>query len=335
MNWTNPDGFNPLHNMSNKKKHIIVIGGGNGSAIALQALKPFSDIVNLSAVISMSDAGGANGQLRKKFDMLPPSDVMRASLALSAYDPRMLKEVFYKNRISHVNDELDGHYLGNLFLFFAQRLGSSFEESLEAFHQIIKASGRAYPVTLEQSDLCVELSNGDIVIGEDKIDRPAYDRSLAIRRAWLQPTPPLYDKARQAIEAADDIIFGPGSLYTSIIPNVLVEGMSAAIRRSAARLLYISGNAYETNGETGPITLSGAIEALETYLPRPLDAIVYNSHMLSSAEKERYQSKHWRVLPYDRDQCKGRPVIEVDYEQPGGGLDPMRLGQALQTHFLS
>jgi uncharacterized cofD-like protein len=319
--------------MSNIKKHIVTIGGGNGSAITLQALKPFSDSIRLSAVISMSDSGGSSGRLRTEFGALPPGDIMRATLALSSYDYETLKRIFYKTRFSGAG-KMNEHNLGNLFLTLSEQYDGSFSDALRALHEAVDAVGTAHPITLDSSDLCVELSNGDIVMGEHEIDRPTYNRSLRIKRAWLQPTPMIYPPAMDAIKEADVMFLGPGSFYCSVVAPLVVEGMRDAIRESNARLVYIPGNAYEVDGETGPTRLSEAIRELETFLPRPLDAVVYNTHMLSDAERDRYEKKHWGVIEYDRERCGDTPIIEVDYERRGGGLDPERLGQALNTHFL-
>jgi len=316
------------------KKKIVIIGGGNGSATSINALKPFVDQLHLSAVVSMSDSGGANGRLRKKFDMLPPADLLRATLAMSKYDYKVLKQIFYKNRPEGVNEEFDGYYLGSLFIFFAQRLGSSFMETIDAFHQMLEAVGRVYPVTLEQSDLCVELSNGEIVIGEGEVDRPTHDRAHTISRAWLQPTPMLYEGAKKVIEEADAIIFGPGSLYTSIVTNLTVEGMmKGALRNTKAKFIYVLGNAYEGDGEVGPETMSGFVETLESFLPRKVDTIVFNNHVLTQSEQAYYDKRDWKCFVQDLENLKGRDVVGGDFERSGGGLNAKKLGEILLTRI--
>lgn len=312
------------------KKNIVVIGGGNGSATSINAIKHIDKDINISAVISMSDSGGSSGKLRKEFDTLPTGDIMRAVLALSSHDYAMLKQVFYKRRFTGVG-ALDGHNLGNLFLVLAEKYDGHFLRALDALHQALDAVGRAHPVTLEASDLCVELSNGDIVIGEHEIDRPTYDRSLKIQRAWLQPTPPLCEPARRAIEEADCIIFGPGSLYCSVIAPLLVEGAKEALQKSKARFIYIVGNGYEAEGETGPESLCDFISELEIYLPRKLDAVMYNNHALTDKEMEHYRERNWRLIQFEGECCKNRNVIARDFEKDCGGLDPRKLAVALKS----
>jgi len=318
------------------KKNIVIMGGGNGSATSINALKPYVDKFELSCVVSMSDSGGANGRLRKKFDMLPPADLLRAMLAMSKHDYRVLKEIFYKNRPSGVNEEFDGYYLGSLFIFFAQRLDNSFMETIDAFHQMLDTVGQVYPVTLEQSDLCVELTNGEIIIGEGEVDRPTHDRAHTISRAWLQPTPMIYEGAKKVIEEADIILFGPGSLYTSIVTNLAVEGMmKGALRNTKAQFVYILGNGYEADGEAGPTTMSGFVKALESFLPRTLDMVVYNNHVLSKKEEAYYKKRNWECFEQDVENIHDCNIVAGDFEKKGGGLDPKKLGEILMKEYNS
>ena len=192
------------------------------------------------------------------------------------------------------------------------------------------AIGQAYQVTLEPADVCAELSNGDTIITEGKIDRPEYDRSRKIVRAWLEPKPDVYEPAKKAIEDADYIVFGPGSLYTSIIAVLLAEGMREALRNSKAKFIFIAGNAYEELGETGPETLSGFVRELEAYVSRALDVIVYNSHILTKESQKKYVDKKWRLFAYDPDHVPGDRIVEGDYEKAGGGLSSEKLGGILK-----
>jgi len=312
------------------KKNIVAIGGGNGTAVSVQACKTFLDQVNLSAVVSMSDSGGANGKLREQTGFLPASDLMRTTLALSEYDPWMLKKVFYKNRIQNVSTELDGYYIGILWYAMLQEKGMSFMQAQESLEQIVGAVGHAYPATLDVADFCVSLENGETQKTEGAIDRPT-DRSSRITKAWLEPRATIFDGAKKVIEEADVILFGPGSLYCSIVAALLADGTKEAISASKARLIYVVGNAYENIGEAGPETLSAFITELEEYLPRPLDVIIYNNHELNDQEQKRYEEKGWSLIDNDTDDLR---VHIGDYERTGGGLDPEKLGELLKTSIL-
>lgn len=313
-----------------KSIRIVVIGGGNGTAVSLRACKIFTKDILLSAVVSMFDTGGANGRLRKETGMLPTSDLMRTTLALSDLDFYTLKQVFYVNRIVHVNALVDQYYIGILWYSLLQERGLTLIQAQETFEQIVGASGHVHPVTLELSNLYVELSNGDILIGEGYIDRPL-NRDNRIIKAWLEPACILSKGAQSTIEDSDVIILGPGSLYCSIIPNILVKGMLDALLKSKAKLIYVVGNAYETIGEAGPEKLCDFITELEQYLPRKLDAVVFNDHILTEQERQKYAEKEWSIIEYTQNDLSDKRIFMGDYERTGGGLDHEKLGTILQN----
>lgn len=311
------------------KKKVTVIGGGNGSAISIIALKQNLDLFDISAVVSMSDSGGSSGRLREEFNTLPPGDIMRAVLALSKYDYPLLKQIFFRNRFSGAG-KLDGHNLGNLTLVLEGKYSGDFMSAVRALEQSVETIGHAYPTTLDKTDLCAELDNGEIVKGEAKLDKPTYDPVRRIKKAWLEPAGQIYEGAKEAIESVDYIIFGPGSLYTSIIAVILPQGVKEAINKSKAKLIYVTGDAYVKEGESCPTTLSETIRTLEKYLPRPLDRAVYNNAQLTKTQKELYQQKHWIPLVDDVENQKGMNIVKADYEKTEGGLCSIKLGKILK-----
>ena len=314
------------------KKRIVVIGGGNGSAISLGALKQNLKLFDLSAVISMSDSGGSSGRLRRQFKTLPPGDIMRAVLALSKYDYASLRKIFYQPRFSGTG-KLDTHNLGNLFLTLAAQYCGDFLKALDALSQSVDTVGKVYPVTLKPVDLVAELTNGRVVKTEAFIDKPRYNRGWKIKKVWLEPRCPVYIKAAEAIKKADYIILSPGSLYTSIIATLLPQGVKEAIKKSKAKIIYVAGNTYRADGETGPEHLSGVIKHLEEYLPRPVDKVIYNNHKLNKQEKKYYQFKRWSFLGYDVENLPPGKILNFDFEKPGGGLCPPKLGQLFKKIF--
>ncbi len=311
------------------KKKVVVIGGGNGSAIVLCALKKFIDQLDLSAVISMSDSGGSSGKLRREFKTLPPGDIMRAALAMSPYDYHLLKQIFYRNRFDGLG-RLDQHNLGNLFIILSEQYEGDFIRALRALEQAVEAVGKVYPVTLGVTDLAAELSSGMIIKTEAALDKPQYDRSLKIKKVWLEPERTVYAEAERAIKEADYIILSPGDLYTSVIATLLPNGVQIAIQESAAQLVYIAGNALHADGETGPERLSDIVKQLENHLPRSLDLIIYNNVRLNGQQKKLYQEKKWIVFEKDVENIKNRKVIGVDFEKLAGGLSPEKLAKTLQ-----
>ena len=311
------------------KKHVVVVGGGNGSAIAIVALKQNLDLFDISAVISMSDSGGSSGRLRQEFNTLPPGDILRAILAMSAYDYKILRKIFYSNRFSG-EGKLAEHNLGNLFLAFAGKYAEDFMSAVRAFEESVEAVGHVYPTTLDQTDLCAELENGQIIKTEAAIDEPNYDRSLKIKRAWLEPAGEVYSEAREAIITADYIILSPGSVYTSVIAAILPAGVKEAIMRSKAKLIFSMGSAYIKDGETGPTTVSDAIRTLEKYLPRKLDLTLFNKNKLSDIQKIAYEKRGWEAFVDDSENQKGMNIVRVDYEKNEGGLCVIKLGKILR-----
>ncbi len=311
------------------KKKVVIIGGGNGSAISVRAIKQFKEDFEISAVVSMSDSAGSTGRLREEFGTLPPGDIMRAILSMSEHDFDFLKTIFYRKRFVNTG-KLDNHNLGNLFLVLSEQYGSDYMASVRALEQALDTVGHVYPITLDKTDLIAELDNGDIVRTEGSIDRPEYDCSLKIKKTWLEPGGAIFDQARQVIVDADHILLGPGSLYTSVVATLLPQGVKEAIDESKAKLIFVAGNGYEKDGETGPEKLSEFVNQLESYLPRKVDFTVFNNHEFGEEEKRRYEDRNWGVIEADKENLSGREIIFFDYEKDGGGLNPGKLGLALK-----
>ncbi|MBP6926668.1 MAG: YvcK family protein [Candidatus Pacebacteria bacterium] len=304
-------------------KNIVIIGGGNGSTVVINALKPFHEQLKLSAVISMCDSGGANGRLRKEFG-LPYSDLLRATLAMSPFDFDLLKRIFVQTRFVDCG-KLDTHYLGNLFLALSAQYDGNVMHAVRALHQAVEAVGKVYPVTQERADVCVSLTDGSTVTGEHEIDRPTYDRSKKIVRTWLEPMPMINEEAKRVIEEADVIFVGPGSLYTSIIPNLLTEGMTDALRASKAKLYFISGNSYEAGGETGPETIGDVIKTIQEFIPRSLSGVVFNSSHIVAKYKDGVRT----LYVDDLVEVKDIQVIKEDLGTEDGLTDAKKLGSVL------
>ncbi len=315
--------------MDEKKKKVVVMGGGNGSAVILRALKPYADQFEISAIISVADSGRTSGIIRKEFTMIPPSDSMRAMLALSRYDYQTLRDIFFTNRITDVPG-LEGHNLGSLFLAWGTRAQhGDVLSSFRALEELLQTVGRVYPVTTEQVDLCVELSDTTVVRGEGAIDEPSYDRALSIKRAWLEPEGTILPQARDAIINADVLTLGPSSIYTSIVSTLLVAGVSDAIRSSRARIMYIPQNFLDHKAEAGPATLSEQVCTIEQYLPRPIDTIVYNTDAVLDRIDAKHGKGRYSVLPKDVGNLPTHKCIGENFYHPEDRMDIERLGHVL------
>ncbi len=264
---------------------------------------------------------------------MPTGDILRAILAMSPYDYPVLKSIFYKNRFS-VPGKLYKHDLGNIFLVLAEKYSGNYLQALQFLEEAVEAVGHVYPATLDKVDLVAELENGQIIFGENKIDEPEYDRKLRIRKVWLEPEAKIFKESKKAIENADYIFFGPGSLYTSIIATVLPSGFQSAFKKSQAKLVYVMGNAYEKAGETGPEMMSEFVRELQNYLPRKIDTVIYSNHKLTKLEKSNYKKRGWQLFGVDPESLPDYKIIAGDYERWGGGLCPDRLSEVLKNKIL-
>lgn len=244
-------------------KKVVVVGGGSGTYQVLTGLKKYP--LEISAVISMVDSGGSTGRLRKELGILPPGDVRRAILALSdlPFAQKTLEEVF-DFRFGG-DGSLSGHSLGNILLAALTQITGSMDRAIEEAARILNASGKVFPVTLDKSNLVAILSDGTKVHGETNIDRRRIKPKLPISKIYLSPKARIFKDAADAIRKADMIVLGPGDLYTSIIPTLLVEGMTESILGSRAKLCYIV-NLMTKKGETDNYKASDFVTEVEKYL---------------------------------------------------------------------
>ncbi|HOX61057.1 MAG TPA: uridine diphosphate-N-acetylglucosamine-binding protein YvcK [Candidatus Magasanikbacteria bacterium] len=310
-----------------KKIKVVTVGGGNGSAISLGALKKILPDIEIKAAVSTSDSGGSSGDLRREFATLPPGDILRAVLALAPFDYRVLKKIFHSNRFT-TNQKLFGHNLGNLVFVLLEQYAGDFIAAIRAFEEIMESVGHVYPSTLNFTDLAVELTDGSTLVGETEIDRPSVNQTGRIKRAWLSPRSEIYSETASALREADYIIIGPGSLYTSVIAAMLPDGFREAVNDSKAKLIFVAGNAYEANGEMGPRILSESVRELQTYLPRKIDMVICNNHLLTDDERGVYTRRGWAAYDFDYANIpQGSEVVSADFERSGGGLCPDKLGE--------
>lgn len=254
-----------------KKPKIVVIGGGTGSFVALSGLKKYE--VDLTAIITMMDSGGSSGRLRDELGVLPPGDVRQCLVAL-AKSSRLLREMF---NYRFEEGELKGHTFGNIFLSTLSKTTGSMKKAIEEVGKILRIQGKVIPVTYDKSDLCIELEDGSVIEGETHIDEvEKREKRAKIKRAFLKPVAHSNPDAKEAIQEADIIIIGPGDLYTSIIPNLLVEGIKGAISKSKARTIYVL-NLMTKYGQTTNHSAKDHLNDLEQYIGRNIiDVVLVN-----------------------------------------------------------
>lgn len=269
-----------------KDLQIVTLGGGTGLSVLLSGLKRFTN--NITAVVSVADDGGGSGVLREDLGMLPPGDIRACIIALANQEP-VLQELFgYRFQ----EGRLDGQNFGNLMIAALQGINGSFEKAVEQLADIFAISGRVLPVTFDEVDLLAELANEKIVQGESSIPREVLKGKTSIKRVTLTPqTISVNPKVIEAIEDADIIIAGPGSLYTSVIPNLLMPGVCEALQRSKALRVYVS-NVMTQPGETDGFSLKEHVLALEEHIGRGyFQYIVANEEIVDEETKKRYASE--------------------------------------------
>ncbi len=249
-----------------------------------------------TAIVTMADSGGHSGILRDEFGVLPPGDV-RACLVALADDTKapLLRDLFHYR---FTNGMYAGANIGNLLLVALNDMLGNFNYAVEAAHDLLGLKGHVVPVTLQSTDLLAELTDGTILFGEKTIDLPRKNRQARIKRVWLQPKVRINPRARQAIFDAQAIIFGPGDLYTSILPNLCVAGVSNALKNSSAKLIYVA-NIMTKHGETDDFKVEDFVRLLEEHLPRPIDHVVYNTKHIPLVLKEKY--RHEIAIPVTTD----------------------------------
>lgn len=269
---------------------IVAIGGGNGLSTLLSGLKKYVglynsenlDIEKLSAIVAVSDDGGSSGRLRDELQMLPPGDVRNCMVALSE-DSLLLSKLF-RHRFSG-DGHLSGHSFGNLFLAALTEITGDFAEAVKLSSEILASKGTIYPATMEDVRLIAELNDGAIVRGETNISKVGN----SIKRLRLEPEQchPL-PEAIEALHAADVITVGPGSLYTSLLPPILVKGVTEAIAASPALKIFIC-NLMTQPGETDGYSAHRHLEIVRDYAPEiDFDFVVVNNRPITKSQAEKY-----------------------------------------------
>ncbi len=248
---------------------VVVIGGGTGSFTVLRGLKDKVD--DLSAVVNMFDSGGSTGLLRDEFGILPPGDVRRCLIALA--EDNILRQLFMFRFDAH--SSLQGHSFGNLFLTALTEITGSEAEAISHASKILRIKGRVLPVSFNQAHVCAELENGHVIKGEKNISIPKHDPNLRIIKTWLEPSAKANPDAIEAIVKADLVVIGPGDLFSSIVPNLLVDGIPAALKKSRATKVYVC-NLMTKPGETNGFKASDFLSEILKYDCTP-DMIVCNT----------------------------------------------------------
>jgi len=269
-----------------RNPRVVAIGGGTGLSVILRGLKKYTD--KLTAIVTVGDDGGGSGMLRENLGILPPGDIRSCILAL-ADDENVMQELF---NYRFEGGSMEGQSFGNLFLAAMNGISNDFYDAVRRTSDVLQIKGEVLPVTLSEMVLMASLENGEIIEGESAIPAAALEQNSPIVQLFLknQSTRPLPETI-EAIRNADLIIIGPGSLYTSIIPNLLIKDVARTIFDSRAKRFYI-GNIMTQPGETSGYTQEEHIRAIEAHLDQDeghlFDYVVANKGTLPRSIEEKY-----------------------------------------------
>ena len=308
---------------------IVAIGGGTGLSTMLRGLKNYTR--NLTAVVTVADDGGGSGMLRRDMGMPPPGDIRHCMESLANVEPIMQRLLTYRFQ----EGSLAGQSFGNLILAALNGVTGSFEEAVAQMSQVLAITGRILPVTSADVQLEAVFENGARVVGESKISSFKKEQDCRIAHVALLPErPAALPAALQAIREADLILMGPGSLYTSVIPNLLVEGVVEAICRSEALKIYVC-NIMTQEGETEGYTAADHVDALLSHgAPGLVDLCLANSAPVRPGLVEKYREEDAAPILVDRERIRamGLELEEYPVASEGGDYarhDPDRLAAAV------
>lgn len=313
---------------------VVVIGGGTGLSTMLRGLKLYTN--NITAIVTVGDDGGGSGKLRADLGMLPPGDIRNCILALADTEPIMEDLLQYRFK----DGSLKGQNFGNLFLAAMTGISGNFEEAVQKMSSVLAVTGKVLPVTLDDMKLIAELENGNLIEGESIIPEEAIKQKSRIKQLKINPkkAKPL-DDALTAIKEADAIVMGPGSLYTSIIPNLLVQDIVESINKSNAIKIYIS-NVMTQPGETDNFAVSDHVETLMKYCGKnSVQYVIANNGTIPSDVEDRYLKEGSKLvkLDYENIQKLNVEVVETDLVKISKGYvkhDAENLAQVLMTTIL-
>ena len=303
------------------KVQTVTIGGGSGQFVLLSGLRT-SGRFAITSVVSMVDSGGSTGRLRGEYGILPPGDLLKCILALSPHQEfarHFLLKRFREDR------RLQGHNAGNMLLTMLSRYTGSFTSGIQALGEILDVQGRIFPVTVDKATLVAELMDGNRIYGEQAIDMPSDTHREKIRDVYLVPhhsdRVSVYPPVIEAIEKAELIILGPGDLFTSILPNLIVPGVTEALQSARAPIYFVI-NIMTKYAETHRFKARDFVIELENVLQRSLDGIVYNTAVPPEELMTAYARQKAELVKVDRSDgwWENRKLLAGDLLDTTGGL---------------
>ncbi len=314
------------------KRKVVVLGGGTGSSTLLRGLKEFP--VDLTAIVSVCDDGRSTGVLREEFSIPAVGDIRRVLVALSETEPLVMELFNYR---FHTTSDLDGHTVGNLLLTASSEITGNLSDGIEALSKVFNLKGKVVPLTEDNVVLMGEMADGSVVEGEHNIT----ENHNAVKRVFYKEKPVPTKEAVRALEEADLIVLSMGSLFTSIIPNLICEEIVEAIDRSKGKIMYVC-NMVTQPGETEDFKVSDHIRLINQYLgKRKVDVVVANDGAIDENMAKRYESLEQKdPVELDREVTEAmvESVISDDYVTVKNNLlrhNVLKLGMHIFGYLLS
>lgn len=282
------------------KKKVVVLGGGTGMSALVRGLKQFP--VEITSIVSVCDDGRSTGILRKEFNQPAVGDIRRVLIALSETEPLMAELFNYRFKTT---SDLNGHTVGNLFLTAMANITGNMSDSIEAIGKVFNLQGKVLPLTEDNAILMAKMTDGSVVEGEHNITDAGMVDHKVIKKVYYKSKPVVNEKAIEAIKQADLIILSMGSVYTSIIPNLICKDILKAIDSSHASIMYTC-NMMTQPGETDDMKASDHVKLLNSYLgKKKIDVVIGNVEKISDEYIEKYASEEQKdPVIFDRDNLK-------------------------------
>lgn len=274
-------------------KNVVIVGGGTGTYVVTNLLKNKEDLF-ITKVVTAFDNGGSSGRLRDEFGFIPVGDLRQSLAALAKENGQSWIRDVLLYRFQK-GEGLVGHNLGNLILTALQDMTGSTPQALEIAAKIFRLKGRIYPVTTGHSELVTLYKDGSQITGEHELDEPR-NGGKPIKKIKLSKPCKMYSKAQEAIKEADYIIFGPGDLYSSILPNLIVSGAKEVFADTSAKLIYVV-NLMTRYTQTHGMSAQDHVNEMETYVGKPMNYVIVNSGQIKPSMKKRYaESQEYPVI---------------------------------------
>ena len=314
------------------KRKVVVLGGGTGSSTLLRGLKEFP--LDITAIVSVCDDGRSTGVLREEFSIPAVGDIRRVLVALSETEPLVMELFNYR---FHTTSDLDGHTVGNLLLTASSEITGNLSDGIEALSKVFNLKGKVVPLTEDNVVLMGEMADGSVVEGEHNIT----ENHNAVKRVFYKEKPVPTQAAVKALEEADLIVLSMGSLFTSIIPNLMCEEIVDAIDRSQGKIMYVC-NMVTQPGETEDFKVSDHIRLINKYLgERKVDVVLANDGVIDKEMAKRYESLEQKdPVELDREETEAmvETVISDDYVTVKNNLlrhNVLKLGMHIFGYLLS